>query len=310
MTIHIVQKGDTLWNLSKKYNVDFQALKDANSQLANPDMIMPGMKIKIPVDKKQVTQSPKATGPKEKLMTPYKQMPQKAQPVIKEDDQKPKQIIKKKTPFPKLPPMSINMPKLPNIHANQYNIDVDIDDYDTAIKNKQTTQPPVQPKETPVKKDEPKAQPTKAETAQWSPQNMMWMPVMPCQMMFYPQQPYEQMPVTNPCQAYQYPAKLQPNYAYQQPQWPTQDGHTHTHKQAAQWGELDINDEQEQEMMQQMNQQMAQPYYPQQWPTQFYQNQSYPYQYPMYDGAGYQNYATYALREGSNQPSGQNHEED
>ena len=48
MKIHIVQKGDTLWNLAKKYGVSFDELKKMNSQLSNPDMIMPGMKIKIP----------------------------------------------------------------------------------------------------------------------------------------------------------------------------------------------------------------------------------------------------------------------
>lgn len=84
MKIHIVQKGDTLWNLSKQYNVDFQALKAANSQLANPDMIMPGMKIKIPVAKKHVSQPKMAAAPKQKTITPYKQLPQKAQPVAEE----------------------------------------------------------------------------------------------------------------------------------------------------------------------------------------------------------------------------------
>ncbi|WP_025027392.1 SafA/ExsA family spore coat assembly protein [Caldalkalibacillus mannanilyticus] len=48
MKIHIVQKGDTLWNLAEKYGVDFESLKQANAHLSDPDMIMPGMKIKIP----------------------------------------------------------------------------------------------------------------------------------------------------------------------------------------------------------------------------------------------------------------------
>lgn len=48
MKIHIVQKGDTLWKVSKKYGVSFEELKQLNSQLSNPDMMMPGMKIKIP----------------------------------------------------------------------------------------------------------------------------------------------------------------------------------------------------------------------------------------------------------------------
>ncbi|MDY0396861.1 SafA/ExsA family spore coat assembly protein [Virgibacillus halophilus] len=54
MKIHVVQKGDTLWELSKKYGVDFEALKQANTQLSSPDMIMPGMKIKIPGTAKTV----------------------------------------------------------------------------------------------------------------------------------------------------------------------------------------------------------------------------------------------------------------
>nr|WP_052404774.1 SafA/ExsA family spore coat assembly protein [Bacillus rubiinfantis] len=48
MKIHIVQKGDTLWKIAKKYGVNFEELKKMNSQLSNPDMIMPGMKIKVP----------------------------------------------------------------------------------------------------------------------------------------------------------------------------------------------------------------------------------------------------------------------
>ncbi|WP_449537113.1 SafA/ExsA family spore coat assembly protein [Ferdinandcohnia sp. Marseille-Q9671] len=48
MKIHIVQKGDTLWNIANKYGVDFQELKAVNTQLSNPDALMPGMKIKVP----------------------------------------------------------------------------------------------------------------------------------------------------------------------------------------------------------------------------------------------------------------------
>ncbi|GMN98200.1 SafA/ExsA family spore coat assembly protein [Parageobacillus thermoglucosidasius] len=48
MKIHIVQKGDTLWKIAQKYGVDFEQLKKMNGHLSNPDMIMPGMKIKVP----------------------------------------------------------------------------------------------------------------------------------------------------------------------------------------------------------------------------------------------------------------------
>lgn len=56
MKIHIVQKGDTLWEIAKKYNVDFEELKQLNSHLASPDMIMPGMKIRIPTATKTIKQ--------------------------------------------------------------------------------------------------------------------------------------------------------------------------------------------------------------------------------------------------------------
>ncbi|PWA10724.1 hypothetical protein DCC39_10565 [Pueribacillus theae] len=48
MKIHIVQKGDTLWKIAEKYNVNFEELKNMNTQLSDPNMLMPGMKIKVP----------------------------------------------------------------------------------------------------------------------------------------------------------------------------------------------------------------------------------------------------------------------
>ncbi|PGM87054.1 peptigoglycan-binding protein LysM, partial [Bacillus cereus] len=56
MKIHIVQKGETLWKISKKYGVDFETLKKTNTQLSNPDLIMPGMKIKVPSNSVHVKQ--------------------------------------------------------------------------------------------------------------------------------------------------------------------------------------------------------------------------------------------------------------
>lgn len=66
MKIHIVQLGDTLWKLAEKYNASFEELKKVNSHLANPEKLMPGMKIKIPGATKQVQ---KGTSKKEQ-MTP------------------------------------------------------------------------------------------------------------------------------------------------------------------------------------------------------------------------------------------------
>ncbi|WP_059049666.1 LysM peptidoglycan-binding domain-containing protein [Paenibacillus senegalimassiliensis] len=48
MKIHIVKQGDTLFELSKKYNVPLQKLIEANPQLANPDRLNIGDKVKIP----------------------------------------------------------------------------------------------------------------------------------------------------------------------------------------------------------------------------------------------------------------------
>ena len=48
MKIHIVQKGDTMWKIAKRYGVDYQELLGANSDIITPDVIYPGAKIKIP----------------------------------------------------------------------------------------------------------------------------------------------------------------------------------------------------------------------------------------------------------------------
>lgn len=74
MKIHIVQKGETLWEIAEKYNVDFEELKQLNSHLASPDMIMPGMKIRIPTETKKVKQG-KAKTEKKKTMPAKKESP-------------------------------------------------------------------------------------------------------------------------------------------------------------------------------------------------------------------------------------------
>ncbi|MCG0275054.1 MAG: DUF3794 domain-containing protein [Thermosediminibacteraceae bacterium] len=47
MTIYIVQKGDTLWKIAKRYNVTLDAIIKANN-LTNPDLIYPGQRLIIP----------------------------------------------------------------------------------------------------------------------------------------------------------------------------------------------------------------------------------------------------------------------
>jgi len=107
LKIHIVQKGDTLWELAKEYDVDFEELKQLNSHLSSPDMIMPGMKIKIPSTKKPVKQEfAKEMGKKEKTI-PYKDTSPKPMPVLKEDDKKEKKKVIPEFPTQSLPQIPV-----------------------------------------------------------------------------------------------------------------------------------------------------------------------------------------------------------
>ncbi|SEO35528.1 morphogenetic protein associated with SpoVID [Amphibacillus marinus] len=281
MKIHIVQQGDTLWNIAKKYNVDFQALKAANTQLANPDMLMPGMKIKVPTESKQVSQqgSQAPTAQKGAVKEPFKHVPQKAHPVVKEDDHKPKKEVVKKAPqkqvtLPKLPPVSIQMPKLPNIYSNHYNIDVDIEDNDTIIKNKTYHHHP-KPTE---KKEEVKAEvkkPVQKPAPMPQPVDMIpcpcyvWMPCAPQQwnpMPYAQHETCEENYNTNEYEQYQDANQFYNSWPQAHYQYPTQ-----TFDEQQQWGDVDLEDEE-------VNEQDLQNGYP--YPVnyngyQHYQNQPY-----------------------------------
>ncbi|MFD1413995.1 SafA/ExsA family spore coat assembly protein [Oceanobacillus jeddahense] len=117
MKIHIVQLGDTLWKLAEKYNASFEELKKVNSHLADPEKLMPGMKIKIPGSKKTVQKSEskkeqmtpitkekkttkkeqKTPVSKEETKTPKKE---EKQTVQKEEQKKEEHPFKQKTPTP------------------------------------------------------------------------------------------------------------------------------------------------------------------------------------------------------------------
>ena len=110
MKIHIVQQGDTLWNLAQKYDVDFDELLKVNGHLANPDLLMPGMKIKIPTTavpaKKEATKgksAPAKKAPKKEV----KELPKKEAPKVElakeeaptdTDVSKLKELLKKAAP--------------------------------------------------------------------------------------------------------------------------------------------------------------------------------------------------------------------
>ncbi len=48
--IYTVQKGDSLWEISKKYRIGISEIIQANPQFENPNLIYPGDKVTIPLD--------------------------------------------------------------------------------------------------------------------------------------------------------------------------------------------------------------------------------------------------------------------
>ncbi|MEH7544341.1 SafA/ExsA family spore coat assembly protein, partial [Neobacillus vireti] len=184
MKIHIVQKGDTLWKIAKKYGVNFEELKKLNSQLSNPDMIMPGMKIKVPTSggsiKKEAPmgmkpetsinlgtkkEMPIAEHPfaKEKpVPLPIKEAPiVKEQPIVKEKPIVKEQPIVKEKPIVKEQPIIKEAPKAPYTPKMPLQIipEIDINNYYTSNMTNMTVQPQLPPKPAnilPEVKEEPK----------------------------------------------------------------------------------------------------------------------------------------------------------
>ncbi|SFE26976.1 SafA/ExsA family spore coat assembly protein [Alteribacillus iranensis] len=142
MQIHIVQKGDTLWNLSQQYGVNFEELKKANTHLADPDKIMPGMKIKIPakgvpVKKESQKEAPQSVQPKEKEV---KEEPAPSKP----------QIPPMYQPMPQQPKPPVMKPQQQEQHIN-------------INTNIYKPQPPKKPQSEPQSPKEPKADEIKAK---------------------------------------------------------------------------------------------------------------------------------------------------
>ncbi|WP_286166031.1 SafA/ExsA family spore coat assembly protein [Peribacillus frigoritolerans] len=123
MKIHIVQKGDTLWKIAKKYGVDFEELKKMNSQLSNPDLIMPGMKIKVPSEGVPVKNETKVnfSGKKEMPKSEHPFAKEKPKQVMDVTDTKPKEVPKEKPSVPYVPPVpNIKQPAYPELDINNY----------------------------------------------------------------------------------------------------------------------------------------------------------------------------------------------
>ena len=45
---HVVQQGESLWQISQQYGITLEELIEANLQIRNPDLIFPGQVIIIP----------------------------------------------------------------------------------------------------------------------------------------------------------------------------------------------------------------------------------------------------------------------
>lgn len=112
MEVHIVQKGDTLWKISRQYGISFEELKRVNAHLANPDYIVPGMKIFLPEKKEtHATKPGKDTGTVHKK----KQEEKPAKPPVKKKEVKEK--VKEELPVPQEP---IPLPQAPQMQQQQH----------------------------------------------------------------------------------------------------------------------------------------------------------------------------------------------
>lgn len=172
MKIHIVQKGDTLWKLAEKYGVDFEKLKEVNKHLANPDELMPGMKVKIPVSpvKAKKEDAPKKGSKKDALKPlPKKGLPKKDElkgkakkdlPKADELKKAPKKDVKEepKKEIPKKEEMKKELPKKEEVKKDVPKKE----EVKKAVPKKEEVKKDV-PKKEEIKKDVPKKEEVKKE---------------------------------------------------------------------------------------------------------------------------------------------------
>ncbi|MED4129599.1 LysM peptidoglycan-binding domain-containing protein, partial [Shouchella miscanthi] len=135
MRIHIVQKGDTVGKLADKYDLSVKQIKQANSTITNPDVLMPGMKVKIPSPTVAVRKETSVKEPKKPLLNKSEKLEPLKKPTtnateldsisaLKTLAQPPKQSVSQ-APEPKpLPPKPAcsscgTYPKSPTYAANQ-----------------------------------------------------------------------------------------------------------------------------------------------------------------------------------------------
>ena len=125
MEVHIVVKGDTLWKIARQYGIPFEDLKRVNAHLANPDYIVPGMKIFLPKKHPNAGQQGTKGDKKEQVKQPEKMkvpvpkppktevMPTPAAPIPLPKAPTPVSMPKRPTPVPipiTLPPAQMESP--------------------------------------------------------------------------------------------------------------------------------------------------------------------------------------------------------
>ena len=192
--VHVVQKGDTLWKISRQYGISFEDLKRVNAHLANPDYVVPGMKIFLPdavKGKGEVKQPTTSSGQVQKTeKAPVKKaIPPKVE----------KEVSKQPIPIPEVPTPP-KVPTKPSVEAK-----------------------PVPPKKTPPLPVEPVSPPVQSQ-----PIPPMPMP-MPMPMQPYPVIgiPCGWMPIYDAdCYPHIHPSQMQPMPAPMQ-QLPVQPESSH-----------------------------------------------------------------------------------
>lgn len=182
--IHIVQKGDTLWKLAQKYGVNFEELKAANGHLSNPDLIMPGMKIKIP--------SGSVKAKKEAMIA--KEAPIKEAP--KEKPKMPPPSLKEEKEVP------IKMPAPPKVQQHLYQIQNNFDFEFHKEMPKEMPKVPAPPKApkapAPPKPKMEKPKPMPVEKPKKMPEMKPKMPEMKPKMPEMKPMPVKKAPVVKP----------------------------------------------------------------------------------------------------------------
>ncbi len=114
MNVHIVVKGDTLWKIARQYGISFDELKKVNAHLANPDYIVPGMKIFLP-DGGKGTKPHGKQPPKDKVPhheKPHYEKPQHEKPP-QEKPHSEKPVMPQPKPQPPVPPVPKPQPVPP-----------------------------------------------------------------------------------------------------------------------------------------------------------------------------------------------------